>query len=207
MKNYIITFIAGLIIGAGLMYLLNKPEIVEIQVPIKVEVPVPVIENESDTIKKPTPTSQKSKKDRITIKEIDSTFYYKWKQASQDSILRDSLVRSAIEIKTYNEKFEDDTLSINLYAKTRGDLLEYQLGYKTKPRTITLDTVLNIPVPKYTEFYVGGVAFLPKYTEQMKPSLKPTIILVNKKHTKTFLLAGDPINKGIEAGLLLRLKK
>jgi hypothetical protein len=55
MKNNIIIFVAGLIVGAGLMYLLRKPEIKEIKVPFKVEVQVPVIQKEFDTIYLPIP--------------------------------------------------------------------------------------------------------------------------------------------------------
>ena len=117
------------------------PNVKEVEVPVEVVVEVPVVEKVFDTVYQPKPIYINSE----IKKEIDSTYYKKYKELN-DSIKKDSLFRRSIEIKTYEEKIEDDTISINLNMKVRGDLLNYQVGYKTKPRDIKLDTVVKIPL-------------------------------------------------------------
>lgn len=197
-KFFGIGLIVGLLLGGIGMYFIRdcKEEIVE--VPIRVEVPVPVIDKEFDTIYLPAPISKPNKL-------IDSTYYKKWQEAKQDSIKRDSLFRKAIEINEYNERIEDDTIKIDLYAKVRGEMLGYQVGYETKPYTIPLDTTLAIPVPRQAEWYVGGELILPDEKSLMQPSVKPEIGFKTRNEKFMFDGGHDFVNKFTTVGIKINL--
>jgi len=152
-KNNLITLGVGLLLGVLLMYFIQKPTIIEVPVKVKIEAPVPVVEKQFDTIYKPKPYPVYIKGD--IVKEIDSSYYNRW-LSLKDSISKDKVYKDAITIREYNTKFEDDILTLNIYSKTRGTLLEIKPDYKTKPRTIPLDTTLMISIPKYNQFY-GGI--------------------------------------------------
>lgn len=140
-----------------IMYFFS-PKTEEIKVPIRVEVPVPVIKKEFDTIYEPKPYPV-YKKGKI-VKEIDSA-YYEMYMALNDSLKKDSMLKKAITINAYKEKIEDDTITINLNMKVRGDLLSYQVGYKTKPYSIPLDTTLNVKIPTKSILFIGGGVGVP----------------------------------------------
>lgn len=152
--NVILTILIAVLLY---MYFFH-PNTEEVEVPVEIEVPVPVVEKVFDTIYKPKPVPYIVKGD--TVEKIDSTFYNKY-VALQDSIKKDSLFREAIKIQEYKPFFEDDTIRIDVYAKVRGELLENGISYKTKPRTIKLDTTLTVPIPTKAKLYVGGGARLP----------------------------------------------
>lgn len=126
----------------------DDPETIE--VPIKIEVPVPVVEHHFDTIKEPYPVY-------ITDQVIDSTYYALYIKI-KDSIQKDSLFKDAITLREYNEIFDDTIQTINIYSKVQGFLREQTASYKTKPRTIQLDTVLSLPIP-YKARFGSGVEF------------------------------------------------
>ncbi len=141
----------------AIMYFFD-PKTEEVEVPIRVEVPVPVIEKEFVTVYKPKPYPIYLKGE--VIKEIDSSYYKKYK-ALKNEKERDSLFKDAIKINTYKEKVEDDTITINLNMKVRGKLLNYQVGYKTKPRSIPLDTIIKVFIPTQNKFFYGVSAGMP----------------------------------------------
>lgn len=164
-----------LLIIIGLLFMVLyffDPKTEEVKIPIKIEVPIPVIKVEFDTIyePKPYPVYLKGK----LIKEIDSSYYDKYNKLA-DSIKKDNLFKKAITINRYKEKVEDDTLTINLNMKVRGELLDYQIGYKTKPRIILLDTVIKVPIPTQNKFYGGFSVGMPLIENNLinnKPSIK-----------------------------------
>lgn len=161
MKPYLkerLNIILVVLIAVLLYMYFFHPKTEEVEIPVKVEVPVPVVEKIFDTIYKPKPVPYIVKGD--TVERIDSTFYKKY-LALQDSIKKDSLFREAIKIQEYKPFFEDDTIRIDVYAKVRGELLEKAISYKTKPRTITLDTTLTVPIPTRSKLFVGGGVRLP----------------------------------------------
>lgn len=151
-KNLLFTGI-GIILGVIFMYFIQKPTIIKVPYKVEIEVPVPVVENSFDSISYPKPEIRYIK--GTVIKEVDSIYYEKW-LSLKDSITKNEVYKDAITIREYNTKFEDDILTLNIYSKTRGSLLEIKPNYKTKPRTIPLDTTLMISIPKYNEFY-GGI--------------------------------------------------
>ena len=172
-KNTIIVIMVMLLIGAAITIFNTEPEIVE--VPVTIEVPIPVVVKEFDTIKEFVPIYREGKT------KIDSLYYTKY-MALTDSIQRDSLFKSAITIREYREKVEDDTLTINIYTKVQGFMKEQQVGYKTKPRNIRLDTVLKVPIPKKTKMF-GGLEIGMPINKQLDatPLIKANLILKNKK--------------------------
>lgn len=163
------------------MYFLH-PKVEEVKVPVRVEVPVPVIEKDFDTVKKPKPKI--IYKEGKTVTKIDSTYYKKYVSLRKDAVRLDSLFKETIKINKYKEVVEDDSLSITLNATVRGDLLKYQLGYKTKPRTIPLDTVLKIEIPTRAKVFGGFELTMPTTNTQVlgnEPVLSAKVYMKTKK--------------------------
>lgn len=198
MRNLVIGFIIGFLLGGLGMYFIMKGEIKEIEVPIKIEVPVPVIEKQFDTIKLP---AEIIKLPGETI--IDSTYFTKY-QELKTQMEKDSVFKDAITIREYRPFVEDDTIRIDIYSKVRGTLLENQISYKTKPYNISLDTTVTVQVPQKGAFYVGGSILYPYRESELKPSLKGAINHLNKKHNKIYNLQIDPLNETIEVGITFR---
>lgn len=197
-KQDILKIGIGILIGGGILFFLMKDEVEYVDVPVTIEIETPVIVKETDTIYMPTPVHVAGPV------EIDSTYYEEYVKL-KDSVAKNEAYKDAITIRTYNEKIEDDTLKIDLYTKIRGTLLEYQVGYKVKPQTYSIDTVLTVPVPRKTRFYVGGEFALPKDIYNYKPTIIPGAIMQNKKATKLYKLSYDPINNVVQGGLYFRL--
>jgi hypothetical protein len=197
-KKYIILLSIGVLIGFISSYFIFKETKEYINVPIKIEVPVPVIEEKFDTIYLPS----KIKNNKPII---DSTYYKKYINL-KTSIEKDSAYKEAITINEYRPTFEDKNIKIDVYSKVRGELLENQISYKTKPRNIIVDTIIKIPVPKKSELYVGGEVVLPTNPIIAKT---PSIIIggafVNKNHNKIYTGGYDFINKSAKVGILFRL--
>lgn len=190
------SFLLGCIIGLGIYFILPK-ETETIEVPVQIEVPVPIVEKEFDTIFLPKP---------INNKPIIDSIYYKEYLKLKDSIKKDSVFKDAIKIREYRPIVEDDTIRIEVYNKVRGTLLESQISYKTKPYKLKVDTILNIPVPKKPELYLGGGVILPTDPNVKKsPSIEVGGILVNKKHNKSYNITYDPVNKVVTGGIYFRL--
>lgn len=193
--KYLLAFAAGCLA----MFLLLREEKTDVEVPINFDIETPEITKETDTVFLPRPIRVPGPKQTI----IDSTYYDEYVKL-KDSIARDSLFKEAITINTYNERIEDDTLKIDLYMKTRGTLLEYQAGYTVKPQTITIDTTLTVPIPTKSKFFVGGEVVLPQPGQDFNASIKPGIMMVNKKSSKIYKVSYDPINKVYEGGIFFR---
>lgn len=128
----------------------DEKETVTIEVPVEIEVPVPVVETDFDTIYLPQPIK--------VIKEtkIDSTIYNKY-LALQDSIAKNKLVKDALTIREYNQSFDDSIQTIDVYSEVTGTLNKQQVSYKTKPRNISIDTIIpvDIEIPYKTKFGLG----------------------------------------------------
>lgn len=192
-----IVIIILLLLGGWLAieFFTSEPEIIE--VPVEIEVPVPVVVKEFDTIEKPVPVYVP-----VTERVVDSTLLKEYNNLKSE-MERDSLFREAITIKEYREKVEDDTIRIDLYAQVRGDLLNYQIGYETKPRTIKLDTTIKVEVPKKPMLFIGGKVNLPP-SGNFNPGIGPQSVLVNKKHNKAYSFSYDFVNKQVGVGFLIK---
>jgi hypothetical protein len=116
-----------------------------IEVPIKIEVPVPAIEGKFEPIKAPEPII-------VEVPTIDK---------QKEFILMDSIGKlnayiEAITVREYLNTFEDDTIKIDTWSKVRGELLAQSNDYFIKPRTIQLDTVIEIQKPAFNALFLYG---------------------------------------------------
>lgn len=195
MNRDLFSFLEGALVAVILTFYFMKKEIIEVEVPVLIEVPVPVVEKVFKTVREPYAV----KGDTV----IDSIYYDRY-IALKDSVARDSLYKEAITIRTYNEKVEDNILTISLEATVRGELLDYKLGYKTKPRTVTLDTVIKVAIPMKPSIYGGAYIYLPPSNSIIQPSIIPTIMYKNRKSTIIYSIGYDVVNKGYIAGAFIR---
>lgn len=178
MKNKL-NIILGILLIIFLYLYFFDPKVEEVKVPVTVEIPVPVVEKVFDTIYEPKPIYIPGK----TKREIDSIYYEKYKSL-KDSIKKDSLFKEAIKIEEYKPFFEDDTLRIDVYAKVRGKLLETGISYKTKPRTIKLDTTIIVPIPTKAKVFGGFELMVPTTVNQNignEPVISGKLYLKTKK--------------------------
>jgi hypothetical protein len=198
LKEGLISFGIGVLVGIAILYFTQKPEVEIVEVPVEIEVKVPEIIKETDTVYYPKPVFIEGEQ------VIDTTLYAEYNKL-KDQVKKDSLFKAAITIKEYKEVVEDDTIKIDLYAKVRGDLLNYQLGYNIKPRVFKLDTILSIPVPKKMELYYGVDSYIPAPNSLQKAAIIPSAMMINKKHTKAYQIGYDPFNKAFKGGIFIRL--
>lgn len=201
MKNFIGGLIIGLLIGGLTTYFIMKKSFVEVDVPIKIEVPVPVKDSVFDPIEAPIPVLVKKE---VVQNPINKELLEELKTANSviDSL---TTLKEFVVKRTYKEIFSDSLQDITVDAETTGTLDKLQVSYQTKPYTISLDTTVAVPIPVQAELYVGGSVLLPFEETSLKPSLKASIQLVNKKHNKVWSVQYDPINKTGEIGLNFRL--
>lgn len=177
MKKYIPSLIKALpwiILAIGAIFFIRQcgeePEIEYI--PVEVRVEVPSVEKVFDTIYEPEPYP-------VKVKEIDSTYYEKYKQL-KDSVAKDSMFKEAIKINEYNQKFEDTLQTINVYSKTRGNLLEQSVKYTTKPYYITVQD--SVAIQKKSSLSVGSEVGIPTVPALgANPVLKGNLVFTNKK--------------------------
>lgn len=197
MKNLIISFIAGLLVGAIGMFFLKKCDEKPIDVPIDIKIPVPGKDTIFVPIKEPKPLPDTLKiKNPINIKlkkELDSA-----------RSLIDSLeAYKAFAVKReYKEIFEDSTQKITVNAETTGTLDLVNVGYEIFPDTINYKDTLKIKVPSHNKFYFGGEIVVPSNNSNMSHSFAPKLGMLNKKQNKLYTLDVDFINKSVEGGIL-----
>jgi len=129
----------------------GKKEIIE--VPVRIEVPVPAIKGKTDTIYFPKPIL-------VEVPEQGMDELLDAYSASIDSLERLKMYIDAITVREYNNTFEDDTIKIDTWSKVRGELLSQSNEYFIKPRTIQLDTVIEIQKPAFNAlFFYGGTKY------------------------------------------------
>jgi hypothetical protein len=170
MKTNVFKYWKEFLIGVGIFFAFNyfyNPKTEILSIPVRVEVPVPIIEKEFDTVYKPYPVYIKGK----GVKEIDSSYYKKY-QELLTKVSKDSMFKEVIKIRNYEEIVEDDTVAITLNMEVRGDLLNYQMGYKTKPYSIPLDTVLRVEIPARNKYFYGLSVGMPIENDYVTPILK-----------------------------------
>ena len=201
MRNLIIGGIIGFILGCVGTYFFMKGEIVYVDVPVTVEVPIPVVKVETDTVYLPSPIPPTN-----NTPVIDSTYYKKYLSLMGDKVQQDSLFKAAIRINEYRERIEDDTLIIDFYGKSRGELLEYQVGYETKPREIIIDTTLKIPIPLKGAIYYGGGLNLPTQTGSTELlTVEAGLMFLPKKKNRLYGVSYDFMNKTINGKVYIKL--
>lgn len=121
---------------------------------VRVEVKTPEYIRVSDTIYKDSLIYR-----RITLPPVtDSTVL----AFLQDSINRLQMFINAIAIREYNQSFKDSLQEVNVYSKTKGELIEQAIDYKIYPRTYSFDTVVEFNCLNISKQFVAvGAGFNP----------------------------------------------
>lgn len=188
-KNIIIGILVIAVIFFVYDMITRKVEVIE--VPIHIRIPVPSKEGTSDTVYKPLPikiitrenplNQELSSINKKLLIENDSLLE-KYKRA--DSINKSKQYQDAIAIKEYKETFKDTFQTIDVYTKTRGELLEQSISYKTEKYYIDLDTTIKVKVKgkfKVLGQMEVGSNIIGKETFT-KIVAKPSIIFQNSKN-------------------------
>lgn len=162
---------------------LPEPEIIIKERIIK----VPEIKHSFDTI-----TILKPFKQTIT----DSTYKLAYLNA-KDSLARLNLYLDAITAKEYNENFTDSIQSIDVYSKTRGNLIAQTVSYKLFEREIKTKDTIVLPLPRRT-IHLG-------FETSTKLDLKANLFYTDRK--KTIYSVGINPEKTVFIGIAIPLIK
>jgi hypothetical protein len=149
----------------------NNNTTTEVEVPITVEIKVPEYIKVFDTIYQD--------KIKYRTKTVPNPTDSLLTQYLTDSIDRLNMFISAISVREYTQTFEDTIQKIDIYSKTRGELLEQSVSYNIFPRTYKLDTVLVIKCPIVSQQFINvgpGYNFV---TNQ--PTIQTSYMYINKK--------------------------
>lgn len=165
-----------LLIAVGVIggYLIGKGDTKVIKVPIKIEVPVPVVV--SDTVWKdsliPRPYPIENPVNEDMLAEYDRL---------KDTLDKRNAYIKSITKRKYVEVFDDSIQTVTVFANTTGVLDSLGMGYVTKPRTVELDTLVEVEVPirRNLSLYVEGGS---KFSDELKPLLKVGGDITNKKN-------------------------
>ena len=201
MKKFLIGLIVGLLLGGGLMYWFVGNDSEQIEVPVYIEVPVPNIDNSFDPIEDPEPlvvhdSIPVANPININLKrQLDSA------KTELDSLK--ALKAFAIK-RIYKEEFKDDFQTITVNAETTGTLDKLSVDYKTEEYTIPLDTTVTTDVPRKGALYYGGSIMTPYGKSPLKPSVKASLDLLNKKNNKIYGLSVDPFNQTLDLGITFK---
>lgn len=161
-----------------------------IEVPIRILVPVPSKEGTSDTIYKPSPTTEISVENPLNEglsnknkKLLEENRFLLENYRKLDSLNKELQYTEAITIKEYNQSYKDNFQTVDVFTKTRGELLEQSISYKTEKYFIPLDTTVTTKV-KGKFKVIGqleiGTPVLNKITFD-KVIIKPSILFMNSK--------------------------
>lgn len=126
----ILPYVICLILG---MLLLNECNRDPEQKTIVRTVTVPEIITQFDTIEVEKP---------VNVYKVDTVYIDRF--IASDSIEKIDLYRDAVVIREYNQVFEDSLAIIEVFSKTRGNLLNQSVSYKLYERSLK-DT---IPLPR-----------------------------------------------------------
>ena len=190
-KKNILIVIASIIIIILVIFLFKKQDPEVIKVPVKITIPIPVKIGYSDTIFKPSP---------IKENPINKDLVKKFKEA-EDKL---SLYEEAIKEREYNLSFDDSVQTINVYTKVQGKLLSQASNYITKPYTVDIDTVLNVPVKNKIKVFAGVSVSVPFLEDSYnKPTFQANLLIKNKKDN--IILIGFDSKKYIHAGYNIKL--
>jgi len=138
MKKKILTYLGVFLLGALLMLIVKQSNKEIIEVPVRFEVEVPVVEVQHDTIYEPKPIP-------YLVKKVDTSLVEEYKKANDS--LKQELFKNAVTVNKYKEVFEDSIQTITVDANVTGKLNSLAVGYKTKPKSIVVDTVIPVKVP------------------------------------------------------------
>jgi hypothetical protein len=159
-KNYIIL---GLAIALGVMIYLNtRPEVI----PDPITITIPGSSGTSGVVQIDTVEVIKEIKVYLPGKKeivVDNSYKDAYEAAIEDNdeLAAKNLFLESIRVKEYNEvAIDNDTIKVDLYAKTRGSLLAYRIDYNIKDKEFTYTPEVMHIRPKMTVL-LGLEAILP----------------------------------------------
>ena len=180
LKN--VLYVIGIFFIIYLFTLVKQCSETKETVPVKIETPA-----KRGSFEKPTEVIQGiTKKDSIVYKK-GSTIYTENpinKQLAEDylkstdSIKRLKLYLDAIQEKDGTYVYDNKDLRLEIYTKTRGELLEIKPNYTIKPSEVKVD----VPVPQTILAMYGGLE-LGNNSSLSNLSIKADVGIQNKKGT------------------------
>ena len=166
-----------------MIYLNTRPEEVD---PVTITIPAIVgtsglqVPDEQDTAPIVFETPVYVRDTKIVV---DSTYKEAYEKAvkEKDSVEARNLFLEAIEIKEYNEvAVDNDSIKVDLYAKTRGSLLAYRVDYNIKEKTFTYTPEVVHVRPRLTAL-IGVEAIFPSNGAIGDPGIKIDLGFQGKK--------------------------
>lgn len=137
------------------------------KIPVEKDIYVPSLVVIHDTIEKPVPIASTE----------DLVYYHRYKSL-KDSIKKDSAYRMDTSIREYREYFKDTFQTLEVYTKTRGEMLSQTIKYTTNPYTITVRDTIEVRRKGYLS---GITAFgLPLGDQIGNPIAKVGLMYTNK---------------------------
>lgn len=196
LKHILISGVIGFLLGMTVMYFLRKCEKEIIKVPIKIEVPVPGVKDSFPyevPVPKPYPVQNPINED--LKRELAQA------KSQLDSL---KILKEFVKPKLYTHIFEDKIQKIKVGMIASGSVDSVKVDYDIFPKTIPIDTIINVPIPKQWSLWVKGSAVLPGNESLMKPTLKPGLMIIPKKGNLAYDFEVDFTNKNAEVGLAFR---
>lgn len=177
MNGKYLSYILNIVLMAGIVLFVKycQPE------PIEPKVIIEYVEVETPQINDSIPFDEREFIPIENSKEVDSTWYIKYTEL-KEKVDRDSLFREAIKINEYTETYEDENVKIDVYSKTRGELLNQSIpDYIVKPKTVTVPqtTIIKKEPPKINLY--GGLELGNPLDGTLDPILKATGYIQGKK--------------------------
>lgn len=179
-KNFVIL---GLAIALGIVLYMNSGDD---PIPDPVDVIIPGSQGSTGVVNLVPEDSVKTVTVYLpgTVKKevvVDSLYKKRYEDAvaAKDSVAAKLVLLEAIRIREYNKiAIDNDTIRVDLYAKTRGELLAYKIDYNVKDQTFTYTPeVINVR-PKVT--MLTGLELGMSQLGQ-DPSLKLDVYFQNRK--------------------------
>lgn len=161
-----------------------EPEILEVPVEVVVEVPGKPGKIIRDTTYVPVPVE--------VTNPVNDSLLQEYTQA-KDSLEQLKLFKDAIKTRIYNEKYDDETLTVDVKTTVQGKMLNQGIEYFVKPQTIVVDTTIQVAIPKKINILAGaelGLPLTPTGLNPNTPNVKFNVGLQNKK--------GNILNIGID---------
>jgi len=174
-KTNLIILSIGLLIGIAIMYIFQKPTIVEVEVPFEVSVQLPAITNTIKGDPYPVPYNVKVEVENPLNLKLKTQF-----EKANDSIKK-LLFIMAIAQKEYNINYKDTIQSIDVYSKiVNGEISNQSITYNIFAKTKVIKGKVKVPIPVYNKLYYGFEASNP-INGNITPSFGAGILLQTKK--------------------------
>lgn len=148
----------------------REPEVREVIVERRVE--IPVVEQVFDTVPIPVPGPERVLRDTI--------------------VLPGDTIAVPVNVRLYNQIFEDSIQVVDVFSKVAGHLLEQSIAYETKPREVVVrDTMYIYPRPKGYLSALAGVGMPLLNTDQSGPTVFQGGLMYTSAKGGSWSVTGD----------------